>query len=73
MLTKELLDQSLEVLERSICFPPPTIKSIVSTWLFMEDNPHELSLVKKLIAREGLFYLFFQPPYHLPGEMTISK
>lgn len=41
--------------------------------LLMEDNPHELSLVKKLIARDGLFYLFFQPPYHLPDKMTESS
>ncbi len=38
--------------------------------LLMEDNPKELSLVKELIGTNGLFYLFFQPPYHLPDTMT---
>ena len=38
--------------------------------LLMEDNPKELSLVKALIGKEGHFYLFFQPPYHLPNEMA---
>ena len=42
--------------------------------LLFEDNPQELSIVKKMIGQNGLFYMFFQPPYHLPDQMTeLSK